>query len=77
MSNNEKNITPVERKILENLNIRAALILQAEETFKNAKISMNPEILHNLDEEALLGLLETWSPENQERLKDKHVKKNN
>lgn len=76
MSNNEKNTTPAERKILETLNIRAALILQVEETFKNAKIPMNPEVLYSLDEEALLGLIETWSPETQERLKALHVKKN-
>lgn len=76
MSNNEKNITTTERAILKGLNIKAALILQAEDALREAKIPMNPEVLYSLDEESLLELIETWSPENQKILKAKHTKNN-
>lgn len=64
MSNKEKALTKGERQILKGLNVRAALILQLEDIFKEAKIPIDPEILHDLLEEDLLGLIETWSPEN-------------
>ena len=76
MSNNEKNITTTERAILKGLNIKAALILQAEDVLREAKIPMNPEVLYSLDEESLLELIETWAPENQKALKAKHTKNN-
>ncbi|MDB9800880.1 hypothetical protein OAB94_00700 [Flavobacteriaceae bacterium] len=75
MSNNEKNITAAEKTILKGLNIKAALILQAEDILREAKIPMNPEILYGLNEESLLQLIETWAPENQKALKAKHTKK--
>jgi len=74
MSENERNLTAAESKILKGLNIKAALILQAQETFKNAKIPMNPDVLYSLDEEALVDLIETWDPKNQVILKKKHTR---
>ena len=75
MSNNERNITLSERTILKGLNIRASLILQVEEILREIKIQMNPDVLYSLDEEALLGLIETLDPENQKELKAKLAKK--
>ena len=75
MSNNERNITLSERTILKGLNIRASLILQVEEILREIKIRMNPDVLYSLDEEALLGLIETLDPENQKELKAKLTKK--
>ena len=75
MSNNERNITLSERTILKGLNIRASLILQVEEILREIKIQMNPDVLYSLDEEALLGLIETLDPENQKELKAKLTKK--
>jgi len=64
MSENEKNLTKSERKILKGLNIKAALILQVEEIFQNAKISIDKSLLYDMTEEDLMGLIETWAPEN-------------
>ena len=73
MSNNEKALTKGERQILKGLNIRAALILQLEKIFKEANISIDPESLHDLLEEDLLSLIETWSPGGQADLKKKYT----
>lgn len=75
MSNKEKSLTKGERKILKGLNVRAALILQLEDIFKEAKIPIDPEILHDLLEEDLLGLIETWSPENVENRRKQNLGK--
>ena len=74
MSENEVNLTPTERKILKGLNVKAALILQAQETLQSAKIPMNPDVLYSLDEQTLVDLIETWDPKNQAILKKKHTR---
>ncbi len=75
MSNKEKSLTKGERQILKGLNVRAALILQLEDIFKEAKIPIDPEILHDLLEEDLIGLIETWSPENVENRRNQNLGK--
>jgi len=66
MSNKEKNLTKSEKIVLNKLNVKAALILQVEEIFSEAKIPMDISLLYDMTEEDLLGLIENWAPENVE-----------
>ena len=64
MSKQEKNLTKAEKVVLNKLNVKAALILQVEEIFSDAKIPMDISLLYDMTEEDLLGLIEAWAPEN-------------
>jgi len=75
MSENERNLTPAERIILNKLNTKALLIIEAEETLKEAKMPIDTNILHELSEEDLIGLIKTWNVKTQDILKKKHMKK--
>ena len=66
MSKQEKNLTKAEKVVLNKLNVKAALILQVEEIFSEAKIPMDISLLYDMTEEDLLGLIENWAPENVE-----------
>jgi len=66
MSKQEKNLTKAEKSVLKGLNIRAALILQVEEIFMDAKITIDSTLLYDMTEEDLLSLIDTWAPENVE-----------
>jgi|SaaInl59LU_5_DNA_1037362.scaffolds.fasta_scaffold159884_1 hypothetical protein len=76
MSKQENNLTKAEKSVLKGLNIRANLILQVEEIFMDAKIPIDKNLLYDMTEEDLLGLIETWAPEVQEAKRAKHMKKN-
>jgi hypothetical protein len=76
MSKQENNLTKAEKSVLKGLNIRANLILQVEEIFMDAKIPIDKNLLYDMTEEDLLGLIETWAPEVQEAKRVKHMKKN-
>ena len=45
MSKQEKNLTKAEKVVLSKLNVKAALILQVEEIFSEAKIPMDVSLL--------------------------------
>ena len=75
MSKQEKNLTKAEKVILSKLNVKAALILQVEEIFSEAKIPMDVSLLYDMTEDDLLGLIETWAPENVEARRAKMTKR--
>ena len=50
MSKQEKNLTKAEKSVLKGLNIRAALILQVEEIFMDAKITIDSTLLYYMTE---------------------------
>lgn len=75
MSKQEKNLTKAEKVVLGKLNVKAALILQVEEIFTEAKIPMDVSLLYDMTEDDLLGLIETWAPENVEARRAKMTKR--
>tara|TARA_B110000858_G_C17666493_1_gene409811 strand:+ start:610 stop:843 length:234 start_codon:yes stop_codon:yes gene_type:complete len=75
MSKQEKNLTKAEKVVLGKLNVKAALILQVEEIFSEAKIPMDVSLLYDMTEDDLLGLIETWAPENVEARRAKMTKR--
>lgn len=51
-------LTQFEQKLVKEMNTRAMLIIQIDETLKNLKLPMDREVLYSMDEEQLKGLLE-------------------
>jgi hypothetical protein len=71
MSNNEKNLTPNERELLKKLNVKANLILEFEELMQKLKLPYDKTYIYSLDEEVLRDFIISWTPENQEEMKNK------
>lgn len=67
MSSN--NLTKIEQELLNKLNLKAAVILQIEETLAAKKIPINSEALYALETEELIAFLENWSDEKQAELR--------
>lgn len=84
MSENEKNLTPGERKLLNSLNTKANLILEFEEICRAQKIPFNKEYIYTLEEDDLRAIIHNFSPEGQAKIKkmikyetkseDQHIK---
>lgn len=51
-------LTQFEQKLVKEMNTRAMLIIQIDETLKNLKLPMDRELLYSMDEEKLMNLLE-------------------
>lgn len=69
MSENEKNLTPGERKLLNSLNTKANLILEFEEICQAQKIPFNKEYIYTLEEDDLRAIIHNFSPEGQAKIK--------
>lgn len=69
MSNNEKNLTPGERKLLNSLNTKANLILELEEVCRAQKIPFNKDYFYTLEAEDLRAFIFNFSPEGQAKIK--------
>ena len=66
---NTHNLTQTEQELLDKLNLKAAVILQIEETLAAKKIPVNSEALYALETEELITFLENWSDEKQAELR--------
>lgn len=51
-------LTQFEQKLVKEMNTRAMLIIQIDETLKNLKLPMDREVLYSMNEEKLMDLLE-------------------
>ena len=54
----KQELTLAEQKILKGLNTRAALIIQVEETLREAKLPMDMNALHSMTDKEIVGVLE-------------------
>jgi hypothetical protein len=73
MSINEKNLTPNERELLKSLNVKANLILEFEELMQRLKLPYDKTYIYSLDEEVLRNFINSWTPENQEEMREKFL----
>jgi hypothetical protein len=71
MSENEKNLTPGERKLLAELNVKANLIVEFQQVCQDQKMPFNKDVIYNLSEDYLRELIHNFSPEGQAKLKKK------
>jgi hypothetical protein len=69
-----ESLTQVEKELLKRLNTRALLIVEIEEALKERKIPIDPNLLHTLETEKLVELLETWAGDRPEKLANKFKK---
>lgn len=60
MLENEKNLTPGERELLNSLNLRAMKILKIEEITKSHKMPIDINYIHSLSDEKLDDALELF-----------------
>lgn len=73
MSINEKNLTPNERELLRSLNVKANLILEFETLMQELKLPYDKTYIYSLDEEVLRDFIISWTPENQEEMREKFL----
>jgi len=73
MSINEKNLTPNERELLKSLNVKANLILEFEELMQRLKLPYDKTYIYSLDEQVLRDFIISWTPENQEEMREKFL----
>jgi|TARA_B110000967_G_scaffold47403_1_gene47936 hypothetical protein len=71
MSENEKNLTPGERKLLTELNVKANLILEFQQVCQDQKMPFNKDVIYDLSEDDLRELIHNFSAEGQAMLKKK------
>ena len=71
MSENEKNLTPGERKLLTELNVKANLILEFQQVCQDQKMPFNKDVIYDLSEDDLRELIHNFSDEGQAKLKKK------
>jgi hypothetical protein len=79
-SENEKNLTPNERVLLNSLNVRANLILEFEEVLRAKKMPFNKDFMYEMSEDDLRHWINMLSDESQANLRKNHMretKKNN
>lgn len=73
---NKDNLTPFEQELLKNLNKKAMLMVKAEEYLREAKIPFTTAIFDEMSEDELEAFTVTWNPENQKKMREKHIKNN-
>ena len=73
-SENEKNLTPNERVLLNSLNVRANLILEFEEVLRAKKMPFNKDFMYEMSEDDLRHWINMLSDESQDNLRKNHIR---
>ena len=76
-SENEKNLTPNERTLLNSLNVRANLILEFEEVLRAKKLPFNKDFMYEMSENDLRHWINMLSDESQSNLRKNHIRETN
>lgn len=70
----KNNLNKFEKELLNELNQRALLIVKIEEVLRECKVPVDKAILYEMDLEQLAHFYEVWSPDGQQKLRNKSVK---
>jgi hypothetical protein len=65
----EKKLKPYEQELLNKMNTKAMLIIQIEETLHEIKLPMDKNVLYDMGEDELAGLLEMLNSAKENRKK--------
>ena len=65
----DKKLKPYEQELLNKMNTKAMLIIQIEETLHEIKLPMDKNVLYDMGEDELAGLLEMLNSAKENRKK--------
>lgn len=69
MESNKPKLTQAEKILLDKMNVKAMLIIQIEETLQKIKLPMDKNVLYQMEDEELKGLLEMLNSMEENRKK--------